>query len=362
MSPLDDTMRRAVDPPSRDALQRSPSRNDSRTLQPFSAPGSYRVPTYSYPASYHLDYRYYTLPPSAPLVPRSLDSSRFNLPPHDSYDNGHPVPAFVRPFNRELPRVGRTSEHWNQTESGNTTPHRVVTRPLIAKNRIITANTPTYAVSEARTGPRQPLTRTTMDSPARTHSLGKKRKSSFDGDQTDVKPNLERLTSERHTEDETIIPGVALNGSSTFSQRPSLVSRPSGSNVSLSSSPGRTTATPGFPSRQSVTPRGFAPTGVSNGTINPNARGLGGDGQGPLFSESGSGDGMNRGTSENGGDKLKRKKPRVALSCAQCTKVSTVFAGLDDTHGFGRESKSVIGRFRVSIVLVSRSLVALFQY
>lgn len=340
MSPYDNTMRRA-DPPSPDALQRSPStnpsRNDSRTLQHCSAPapGLYRVPTY-YPAPYYPDHQY-TLSSSAPLVSRSLDSSRFLPPPRDPYDIGHSVLSFVRPFNRELPRVDRTPEPW-QADSEDTTPHRVVTRPLIAKNRTYTAHTPVYAVSEARTGPRQPLARPTMDSPAR-QSTGKKRKSSFDQDQADVKPDIDRLTSHRHTEDETIIPGVALNGSTTFPTRPNLVSRPSGSNVSLSSSPGRTTATPGFPSRQSVTPRGFPTQGVSNGTINPNARGLGGDGQGPLFSESGLGDGVTRGSSESGGDKLKRKKPRVALSCAQCTKVSTRDRSLDYSHGLAEKAK-----------------------
>lgn len=272
------------------------------------------MPSYhSYPGSYHPEYQYYTFPPSAPVVPNYL-GARSVLPPPRSY--GTTVTSFVRPFTRDLPRV--SPEPWEHTESNHATTHRVVTRPLIAKSRIDTTDT-VYAGPKGRNliGPREQPRRPTMDSPTRTQS-GKKRKSSEGDDHDEVKPDVDRLSEiPNASSDAQIIPGVALHGSSTFSTtRPTLTSRPSGSNVSLSSSPGRTTTTttaPAFPTRQSVTPRAFPV--VSNGTINPNARGLGGDGQGPVFTDTG------ETTTENGQDKLKRKKPRVALSCAQCTKV-----------------------------------------
>ncbi|KAJ9108542.1 hypothetical protein QFC19_002258 [Naganishia cerealis] len=190
-----------------------------------------------------------------------------------------------------------------------------------------------------------------------------KRKHSLYGDkqdeqELDVKPTLDSHgsfnASSRYSETdrhgrqarEDIIPGVALNLSSgnSYSQqlapshqkqptRPSLTSLPSGSNVSLHSSPqgvpsasSRNAGHPPASSRPtSVTPRSTDPygsTGLTNGTINPNAKGLGGDSRG--ISQNGSGDSHHSEVSDQGqqGEKNKRKKPRVALSCAQCTKSS----------------------------------------
>jgi hypothetical protein len=70
---------------------------------------------------------------------------------------------------------------------------------------------------------------------------------------------------------------------------------------------------------------------MTNGTINPNARGLGGDAQGPAF--------MDAGETESAQEKLKRKKPRVALSCAQCTKVSRSVRLEDGADGAAEKAK-----------------------
>lgn len=335
------------------------------------------TPTYqSYHSPYSRpDHQPYIFPPSVPIVSGYQSDQRLIRPlPGESHTSSsrHPILPFVRPLKRELPRIDTRPDSDQSRKPGNAYPNsapypRVFTRPLVAKNR--PDNTPDksvyhsagpYAASDSgraySSGNSQlvPLTKPRMDSPTRTHSVvGKKRKTSFDGDAeqaTDVKTEVEELdpestaryrTEDRHggEDEQVIIPGVALNvngSSASFTHqlplhRPSLASRPSGSNVSLSSSPGRASSTPnghpGFSNRQSsIAPRGVYPSsGVLNGTINPNAKGLGGDGQGPSFPENGYRDSGNNGTSEHGqGDKAKRKKPRVALSCAQCTKVSLV--------------------------------------
>ncbi|KAJ9115857.1 hypothetical protein QFC22_004999 [Naganishia vaughanmartiniae] len=192
-------------------------------------------------------------------------------------------------------------------------------------------------------------------------TAGMKRKLSHYGDskdehENDVKPHIDQHGSftalarytdgDRHGQQarEDIIPGVALNLSSgnsyshhlaTSNQkqptRPNSTSIPSSSNIPLNISPRIIPAIPnhnaghssGITRPSSITPRSdpYGANGPTNGTINPNAKGLGGESRG--IPHSGSGDGHHSEVSDQGhqGEKNKRKKPRVALSCAQCTKI-----------------------------------------
>lgn len=206
--------------------------------------------------------------------------------------------------------------------------------------------------------------------PRTSPTAGMKRKHSSysevqDGQESDVKPQIDQngsftgptryLDGERHVQQarEDIIPGVALNlsGANSYSQhlppsqqkqptRPNSTSTPSSSNIPLNVSPRNVPAMPNLnsghssgisrPASVNLRTDAYA-AGLTNGTINPNAKGLGGESRG--ISQNGSGDGQNGEVSDQGhqGEKNKRKKPRVALSCAQCTKVSLY---LDSRTGY----------------------------
>lgn len=313
-----------------------------------------------HPAPYpYTDHLQYIVPPlerayqfdrpiSYPPFVRTLEQ------PSSSHSRS-PVPPLVRPAPRALPRIytrpDRTAP--NPEASRTTSPvHRVVTRPLLPKNRPKPENERVFAPGPAVYSSRSSWTHPSglqhfrcpstsrMEDGTDRMPAGRKRKSSYDEGESDTKPHLDELPGnvakyrqeETQRADEAIIPGVALNinGTSGFphynsahASRPNLASRPSGSNISPSSSPGnKTSGNSGMASSNrtpSLTPRSF-PVGVSNGTINPNARGLGGDGQ-DMSADGGFGE-SHVDNSENAQDKAKRKKPRVALSCAQCTKVS----------------------------------------
>jgi hypothetical protein len=342
--------------------------------QPGSASYSGFTPTYLtyHPAHPYTEHQHYIGPTPLERAYQFDRQAKFaTLQVPEQPFNSHfrtPVPPLVRPNPRELPRIhGRPN--WTplsdlDPRAESPVAHKVITRPLLAKNRPIQD---TERIFQSPAGPpvflspltglpapiqprgilpsfRNQLSTVKMEDGHDRTSAGKKRKSSFDEEEgeSDTKPQLEELSRYRTEESQTradgvIIPGVALNinGTSGFphysnsahgGSRPNIASRPSGSNISLSSSPGNKNATPsgsGMASSNrtpSLTPRSF-PVGISNGTINPNARGLGGDGL-DLSADGGFGDGSHD-PSENGqGDKAKRKKPRVALSCAQCTKVS----------------------------------------
>lgn len=336
-----------------------PRLDATRTQTPFSSPdarNTYTGPNPAYfsyhPASYP-DLPHLIAPAShekAYQFDRQVNSS-FRAPePFNSHFCGR-IPPLVRPTSRELPRVRTGSDRTAPENSGTTSPvvHRVISRPLVAKNRPLPDTervfkpTPEFrsgAWTHPRSLERYPFD---MEDGQEKAVAGRKRKSSYDEGEADAKPQIDELSSasigskyradEGHARDEAIIPGVALNlhAGSGFPHynaahgRPSIASRPSGSNISLSSSPGKAmtpSGTSGMASNNrtpSVTPRSF-PVGVSNGTINPNARGLGGDGQETVAD--GNEDGTHTEAPENTQEKAKRKKPRVALSCAQCTKVS----------------------------------------
>jgi hypothetical protein len=224
-------------------------------------------------------------------------------------------------------------------------------------------------------------------------TAGMKRKHSLyggemkDDQENDVKPQMDQHGSftapsryadgDRHGHQarEDIIPGVALNlsGGNSYSQHLATThqkqpSRPNSTNISSSSNlplnesprmlPANLNHNSGHPARPpSITPRSdsYTTPGLTNGTINPNAKGLGGESRG--ISHNGSGDGHHSEVSDQGqpGEKNKRKKPRVALSCAQCTKVSLymgqrVERWSDASFYRYRESRSVTERFLVSIV------------
>ncbi|KAJ9094690.1 hypothetical protein QFC21_005847 [Naganishia friedmannii] len=134
---------------------------------------------------------------------------------------------------------------------------------------------------------------------------------------------------------EDIIPGVALNLSSgnSYSHHPPTAhskqpTRPNSTSIpsSLSSNnpvnisprivpaiPNHNTGHPsGIARPPSITPRSDPyGAGLTNGTINPNAKGLGGENRG--ISHNGSGDGHHSEVSDQGqqGEKNKRKKPRT---------------------------------------------------
>ena len=329
----------------------------SRTQTSFSPPDARTTPYTSPNPAY---FSYHPAPyPDLPhlIVPASYErahqfdrqvNSSFRAPEPFNSHFCRPILPLVRPVLRELPCVPTGPDRTAPANSRKTSPvvHRVISRPLVAKDRPLpdTERTPELcAWRHSRPPERYP---SKMEDGQEKLMAGRKRKSSYDEGEADAKPQIDELSSasigsryradEGHARDEAIIPGVALNlnAGSGFPHynaahgRPSIASRPSGSNISLSSSPGNAmspSGTSGMASNNrtpSVTPRSFPVGSISNGTINPNARGLGGDGQDTAAD--GNGDGSHAEAAENAQEKAKRKKPRVALSCAQCTKVSSM--------------------------------------